>query len=123
MSAVPEQRLIVDTDGLEHAAAVLRPVAERLRVLAAGVGRQLAALGDPAGDDVFGARFKGKHDPQAALVREGARGVGVAVTDAGDGLTKMAALFEAAEHGAQRTTARLNTQLGQGGNSGGGGRR
>lgn len=117
------ENLRVDTDGLERAAASLAPVAERLRVLAEGVVRQLDALGDPAGDDTFGQQFKAKHDPSARLVLKGTSGVGTALTDARTGLAKMVSTFEAAELGATRTASRLGSTIGEGGNSGGGGRR
>ncbi|GGS62785.1 hypothetical protein AB0E75_22370 [Streptomyces griseoviridis] len=115
--------LRVDTEGIERAAAVLLPVAEKLRLLAENTGRRIEALGDPAGNDSFGRQFKGKHDPSALLVREGVTGVGKAVAQAQEGLEKMAALFEAAEQGAKQTTTRLNTHIGEGGGTGGGGRR
>ncbi|WP_320773017.1 hypothetical protein [Streptomyces sp. CRN 30] len=115
--------LRVDTDGLERVAAVMEPLAEKLRVLAEGVGRQLNALGDPAGNDSFGQQFKGKHDPSALLVLDGTTGVGKALTEAQTGLRKTAAAFTTAELEATRSTSRLGTTIGEGGNSGGGGRR
>ncbi|WP_345622973.1 hypothetical protein, partial [Streptomyces ziwulingensis] len=119
---MPQENLRVDTDGLLRAAGALGPVAERLRLLAEGVQHQLEALNDPAGNDKFGQQFKGKHDPQSALVRSGVLGVGTAVTNAGQGLESLSDVFEAAEDGARSTATRLNDQLNEGGGKGGGGR-
>ncbi|MCX5401191.1 hypothetical protein [Streptomyces sp. NBC_00102] len=109
----------VDTEGLQKGADLLGPLGERLLVFVQGTLRELNSM-SPEGNDKFGRQFAAKRDPLAAELGEGLESLSRLVTSIGDGLNSMVAVFDGAERNASTLTARLNSQLNEGGGNGGG---